>query len=157
MDTTDLQPDSEALRKMQSASQPQHQPVAMVVIQELPSQLYLSDAEARTPDIDKAKMFDTSWAAIDETTHLKLRSFKLVTTCKPEECDFNPVGTRSAGSLSDNAPAARHGICLCGEGVGMHAQSDAEDGTVLGVGWSSLPPPAVSFVLSVRIDEKDDP
>jgi hypothetical protein len=85
MDSTDYQSDSEEFRKMQSASEPRGEHVGKVSVQKFPSRLYLSNGEAWTPDIEKAKMFDTGWAALEETTHLKLQSFMLVTNRKPKE------------------------------------------------------------------------
>jgi hypothetical protein len=85
MDTTGHQSDTEAFRKMQFASQPQSRYVAKVVIQKFPSGLYLTEGELWSPDIEKAKMFETGWAALEETTHLKLQKFQLVSNSKPEE------------------------------------------------------------------------
>lgn len=85
MNSTDEESDSEAFRRTQSGSQPQSQHDTKIAIQKFPSRLYLGNGEAWTPDIDKAKMFDTGWAALEETTHLKLQSFMLVTNRKPKE------------------------------------------------------------------------
>lgn len=64
-----------------------------VVIQEIPSRLYLSESDFLTQDFENAKKFDSCAAALQETTHLKLSSVQLVMNGKSKEWEILPVGT----------------------------------------------------------------
>ena len=49
-----------------------------VVIQEIPSRLYLTESDFLTRDIENARKFNSCAAALEETMHLKLQSVQLV-------------------------------------------------------------------------------
>ena len=85
MDTTDQKSDTEAFRRAQSGNQSQSQALNKVVVQKIPSRLYLGEEESWTPDIESAKKFDSGWEALTDTTHLKLQNFQLVPNNKLKE------------------------------------------------------------------------
>jgi hypothetical protein len=80
MDATDHQSDSTLLRKIESSRPAPTNVPTTVVIQEIPSRLYLSVEDFLTPGIEHARKFESSSAALEETTHLKLQSVQLVPT-----------------------------------------------------------------------------
>ena len=63
-----------------------------VVIQEIPSRLYVSESDFLTVDIENARKFDSSSAALKETTLLKLHSVQLVMNGESKEWEILPVG-----------------------------------------------------------------
>jgi hypothetical protein len=87
MEATDQRPDSEAFLSIPAGSPSQRQPRKQVVIQKVSSRLYLGKGGVWTPDIEKAKTFNTGKAALEETTHLRLQDFQLVPNSKPKESD----------------------------------------------------------------------
>jgi len=89
MNTSEHLSDSAIFREIQfdSRSLPTE-----VVIQEIPSRLYLSESDFLTRDIENARKFDSCAAALEETTHLKLSSVQLVMNGERKEWEILPVG-----------------------------------------------------------------
>jgi hypothetical protein len=85
MDKCEHQSDAEAFRRHQSGSQFQGPNRSKVVIQKTPSRLYLGNHGAWTPNIEKARMFDSGWEALEGATHLELQDFQLVPNSRPKE------------------------------------------------------------------------
>jgi len=89
MDTTDQPGDSGLFRELQFDSR---SIATEVVIQEIPSRFYLSEGEFLTQDIAGARKFDSCAAALEETTHLQLKSVQLVVDGASNEWEILPVG-----------------------------------------------------------------
>ncbi len=89
MDTSEYLCDSAAFREIQfdRRSLPTE-----VVIQEIPSRLYVSESDFLTVEIENARKFDSSSAALEETTLLKLHSVQLVMNGESKEWEILPVG-----------------------------------------------------------------
>jgi hypothetical protein len=90
MDTTDHSGDFGLIHELQFDSR---SIAGAVVIQEIPSRLYLSEEDFLTLDIADARKFDSCSAALEETTHLKLKSVQLVMNGESREWEILPVGT----------------------------------------------------------------
>jgi len=85
MDRSDYQSDTEAFRRTQSRSQSQSENRSKIMIQKIPSRHYLGTGGDWTPNIEKARMFDSGWEALEGATHLELQNFQLVPNNKPNE------------------------------------------------------------------------
>ena len=104
MDTTDQRTDSAFFRENKFDSQFLRQVLTKVVIQEIPSGLYLSEGDFLTPDIENARPFDSCLAALGEATNLKLQSVQLVVNRELNEWGICQSGT---GVISQRTQSVR--------------------------------------------------
>ena len=90
MDTT--QPaDSTTVRGNKFESQFLRRLLTKVVIQEIPSRLYLSAGDFWTLDIENATAFDSHLSAREEAANLKLNNVQLVLSREIKEWEIIPI------------------------------------------------------------------
>lgn len=78
MDITGQMTDADEPGGIKFYSQSLSQPLNQIVLQEIPSRLYLSEGGFWTPDIEMARTFDSRAAALAETTQLNLQNVQVV-------------------------------------------------------------------------------
>ncbi len=104
--------DSATIRGSMSDSQFLRQVLTKVVIQKIPTRLYLSAGDFWTLDIEHATTFVSRSAALQEATNLKLQNVQLVLSRELKEWEIIPV-TTSIGvrpTLGDSGDfGRRHG------------------------------------------------
>jgi hypothetical protein len=93
MDTTDQRTASATFRGNKFDSQFLRQVLTKVVIQEIPSRLYLSEGNFWTLAIESATAFDSRSAALEKATNLKLQNVQLVLSREFKEWEIIPVET----------------------------------------------------------------
>ena len=94
MNTTELT-DSATFRGNTYDTQILRQVLTKVVIQEIPTRLYLSVGDFWTLDIENATTFDSRSAALEKATHLKLQNVQLVLSRVTKEWEIIPIKTNS--------------------------------------------------------------
>jgi len=93
METSDALTESTIFRGVSSGSQFLRQVFTKVVIQEIPSRLYLSAGDFWTPDFRNATTFDSRSLAQEKATTLKLQNVQLVLNCETKEWGIIPIET----------------------------------------------------------------
>jgi hypothetical protein len=93
MNATDQLADSAIFRGKCFDTQMVRRVFTQVVIQEIPTRLYLSDGDFWAVDIEDARSFDSSFCALEAATHLKLKNIQLVTSRVTKEWEIVPVPT----------------------------------------------------------------
>ena len=93
MDTTDQRTDSAIFRGNKFDSQFLKQVLTKVVIQEIPTRLYLSAGDFWTLEIENATVFDSRSAAMEEASNLKLQNVQLVLKREIKEWEIIPIET----------------------------------------------------------------
>ena len=86
--------DSTTLRGNKNDAQIRRQVLTKVVIQEIPTRLYLSVGDFWTLDMESATIFDSPSSALEKTTNLKLQNVQLVLSRVTKEWEIIPVDTR---------------------------------------------------------------
>jgi hypothetical protein len=86
--------DSATFRGNKHDTQILRQVLTKVVIQEIPTRLYLSVGDFWTLDIEDATIFDSSSAALEKATNLELQNVQLVLSRVTKEWEIIPVETR---------------------------------------------------------------
>jgi len=93
MNATDQLSDSAIFRGKNFDSQMLRRVFTQVVIQEIPTRLYLSAGDFWAVDIENATRFDSPAAALEAATNLKLQNIQLVTSRVTKEWEIVPVPT----------------------------------------------------------------
>ncbi len=93
MNATDQRSDSAIFRGKNFDTQMVRRVFTQVVIQEIPTRLYLSAGDFWAVDIENAISFDSSSCALETATHLKLKNIQLVTSRVTKEWEIVPVPT----------------------------------------------------------------
>jgi hypothetical protein len=107
MKTTQIT-DSATFRGNEFDSQILRQVLTKVVIQEIPTRLYLSVGDFWTLDIEDATTFDSRSAALEEATNLKLQNVQLVLSRVTKEWEIIPVETRFRRQTAPDEMSAIH-------------------------------------------------
>lgn len=93
MHTTQLS-DTAIFRGKKSEAQILRQVHTKVVIQEIPTRLYLSVGDFWTVDIEDATIFDSHSAALEKATDLQIQNVQLVLSRVTKEWEIIPVEAR---------------------------------------------------------------
>ena len=100
MNTSDRLDNSAICKRAKCDNEPFPEGLSKVVIQEIPSGLYLSQEDFWTPDIEDARPLDSCSAALEEATHLKLNSVQLFVNRVPKEWAICQSGTGVISQLT---------------------------------------------------------
>lgn len=93
MNTVQLS-DTAIFRGKKSEAQILRQVHTKVVIQEIPTRLYLSVGDFWTVDIEDATIFDSHSAALEKATDLQMQNVQLVLSRVTKEWEIIPVEAR---------------------------------------------------------------
>jgi hypothetical protein len=107
MNTTQLS-HTAIFRGKKSEAQILRQVHTKVVIQEIPTRLYLSVGDFWTVDIEDATIFDSRSAALEKATDLQMQNVQLVLSRVTKEWEIIPVEARNSPQMTLADKSALH-------------------------------------------------